>query len=390
MQLKKILDQGELRVEMPARIDTANASEVTSSLETLIAEAGAFETLILDLANTTYVSSVGLRIFLKMKQAHPSFRIDNASVDVYDVLQMTGFTEIMDVRKAMRVISIEGCPIIGEGFYGKVYRINPDTIVKCYFRGNPVSDIERERRLAQKAFVLGIPTAIAYDVVKIKEGGYGSVFELIDADSFKKRVLEHPDDFEKEIHAYCNLLNVIASTKVNEEDLPRALEAAYAWLKVDAQDFDEATNAKLKALVDSIPDVSYLVHGDCHIKNIFFIGDDPLLIDMDTLSRGHRIFDLAPIFLTYIAYELTDPGNSKKFLGIPFDLSEKLFYETFNGLYPDKSEEERALIIDKVKCLGFLLLLWRVHGVDPGNTKRKQLCIDELKRLSAKLDTLAF
>ena len=390
MDLPMTLNDGELRFQMPSRIDTGNATEVTTSLEAKIKEAGAFTTLVLDLEKTAYVSSVGLRIFLKMKQAHPSFYIDNASVDVFDVLQMTGFTEIMDVRKAMRVVSIEGCPVIGEGFYGKVYRINPDTIVKCYFRGNPVSDIERERRLAQKAFVLGIPTAIAYDVVKIKEGGYGAVFELIDADSFKKRVLEHPDDIEKEIHAYCNLLNVIASTKVNKEDLPRALDAAYTWLKVDAQDFDEATNAKLKALVGSIPDISYLVHGDCHIKNIFFIGDDPLLIDMDTLSRGHRIFDLAPIFLTYIAYELTDPGNSLKFLGIPFDLSEKLFYETFNGLYPDKSEEERALIIDKVKCLGFLLLLWRIHEVDPDNIKRKQLCIDEIKRLSAKLDTLAF
>lgn len=390
MDLEHVLENEELRIYLPLRVDTSNAHEITEALEKTIAEAGGFKTLVLDLRDTSYVSSVGLRIFLKMRQAHPSFYLDNASVEVYDVLQMTGFTSIMEVRKAMRVVSIEGCPVIGEGFYGKVYRINPDTIVKCYFRGNPVSDIERERRLAQKAFILGIPTAISYDVVRVKEGGYGSVFELIDADSFKKRILEHPENLDKDIEAYCGLLNKIASTKVDGDELPRSLDAACVWLDVDKADFDEKTNAKIKALVDSIPDVPFMVHGDCHIKNIFFVGDDPLLIDMDTLSKGHRIFDLSAIFLTYLAYEFTEPGNSEKFLGIPFDLSQKLFYNTFDGLYPDRSEAEKKEIIDKVEFLGYLLLLWRVHTYDPDNKARKELCIERIKELSAKLDTLAF
>ena len=390
MELEHILENGEFRVYLPQRVDTSNAHEVGEALDKAIAEAGEFQTLVLDLRDTAYVSSVGLRIFLKMRQAHPSFYIDNASVEVYDVLQMTGFTSIMDVKKAMRIISIAGCPIIGEGFYGKVYRINPDTIVKSYFRGNPVSDIERERRLAQKAFILGIPTAISYDVVRIKEGGYGSVFELIDADSFKKRILEHPENFDKDIEAYCNLLNKIASTEVDGDELPRSLDMAYAWLETDKDDFDRKTFAKIKALVDTIPDVPFMVHGDCHIKNIFFVGDEPLLIDMDTLSKGHRIFDLSAIFLTYLAYEFTEPGNSVKFLGIPFDLSEKLFYRTFDGLYPDKSEDEKKEIIDKVEFLGFLLLLWRVHHYEPDNKARKELCIERVKALSKKLDTLAF
>ena len=390
MELKNTFDNGELRIFLPNRVDTSNATEVSAAIESVLSSNPEPGTLVLDLLDTAYVSSVGLRIFLRMKQGHESFLIDNASVDVYDVLQMTGFTEIMDVRKAMRVVSIEGCPIIGEGFYGKVYRLNPDTIVKTYFRGNPVSDIERERRLAQKAFVLGIPTAISYDVVRIKEGGYGSVFELIDADSFKKRILEHPENLDKDIKAYCHLLDTIASTEVKGDDLPRSLDAAYTWIEEDAQDFDKSTNAKIKALVHSIPDVPYMVHGDCHIKNIFFVGDDPVLIDMDTLSKGHRIFDLSAIFLTYLAYEMTQPGNSEVFLGIPFSLSKKLFYSTFDGLYPNKSEAEKKEIIDKVQFLGFLLLLWRVHQYEPDNKARKDLCINEIRRLAKQLDTLAF
>ncbi len=390
MELAHESSGNELRIHLPGRIDTSNAPEVGAALDRILSESKGFDTLVLDASDTGYVSSVGLRIFLRMKQKNPSFYIDNTCSDVYDVLQMTGFTEIMDVRKALREISVAGCDIIGEGFNGKVYRLNPDTIVKSYFRGNPVADIDRERRLAQKAFILGIPTAISYDVVKIKEGGYGAVFELIDADSFKKRILEHPEKLDQQVEAYCKLLEKIGSTVVDGDDLPRAKDAAYTWLEKDEAVLDPKVFAKLKSLIETIPDVNYLIHGDCHIKNIFFIGDEPLLIDMDTLARGHRIFELAPVFLTYLAYEVTAPGNSLSFLGIPFETSQKLFYRTFDGLYPNKSEEEKKEIIDKVRCVGYALLLWRVLTFEPQNAARKKQCIDNLNELTARLDTLDF
>ena len=78
--------------------------------------------------------------------------------------------------------------MIGEGANGKVYRVDRDTIVKVYRKPDAIQEIQRERELARTAFVAGVPTAIPYDVVRIREGGYGSVFELLDATSFWRAI----------------------------------------------------------------------------------------------------------------------------------------------------------------------------------------------------------
>jgi hypothetical protein len=95
---------------------------------------------------------------------------------------MTGFSEMIPVQKADRVISVEGCEVIGQGATARSTGSTPTpssrSITTVLF---PKS--KRERELARKAFVKGIPTAIPYDVVKVGNG-YGSVFELLSAKSF--------------------------------------------------------------------------------------------------------------------------------------------------------------------------------------------------------------
>ena len=113
----------------------------------------------------------------------------NVHQELYNILDMTGFTEMMDVHKAYRVLSVENCEVIGQGANGKVYRIDPDTIVKVYLNPDALPEIHRERELARLAFVAGVPTAIPYDVVRIQGGGYGSVFELLNATSFAKLLI---------------------------------------------------------------------------------------------------------------------------------------------------------------------------------------------------------
>lgn len=88
------------------------------------------------------------------------------------------------------MFSVEGCEVIGQGANGKVYRIDRDTIVKVYLNPDALPEIHRERELARAAFMAGVPTAIPYDVVRIEGGGYGSVFELLNATSFAKLLID--------------------------------------------------------------------------------------------------------------------------------------------------------------------------------------------------------
>ena len=63
---------------------------------------------------------------------------------------MTGFTEMLNIQKGYRKLSVEGCEVLGEGSNGIVYRYDPEIVVKVYRNSNALNEIKRERRLARR------------------------------------------------------------------------------------------------------------------------------------------------------------------------------------------------------------------------------------------------
>ena len=102
----------------------------------------------LDFSNVRYISSAGLRIVLKLKQKFQEVSVVETSLEVYDIFSMTGFTNIMTVRKALRTVYLSGAVIIGSGYYSTVYRLDNDTIVKIFNRVSDEDQIERELMLS--------------------------------------------------------------------------------------------------------------------------------------------------------------------------------------------------------------------------------------------------
>ena len=70
----------------------------------------------------------GLRVLLKLRQMQKHLEITDVSPEVYDILEVTGFVELLDVKKKFREVSIENCELIGKGGIGSVYRISEDEI----------------------------------------------------------------------------------------------------------------------------------------------------------------------------------------------------------------------------------------------------------------------
>ena len=190
------MDGHTLLVALSGHIDSTNAPALEEELTAAYVKEP-IQDAIIDCDLLDYISSAGLRVILRMKKAVPKLKLVNVSSGVYEVFEMTGFTEIIDVSKAYRKISVEGCEVIGQGANGKVYRIDPETIVKVYTNPDSLPEIERERELARTAFILGIPTAIPYDIVRISEdGSYGSVFELLNAESLAQVLAKDPSSLE--------------------------------------------------------------------------------------------------------------------------------------------------------------------------------------------------
>lgn len=79
------------------RIDSVNAAEwerkLTQQLDTE-------KETVFDAEALEYISSAGLRVLLKIQKSLPQkARIVNVSPDVYEILEMTGFSELFDVTK---------------------------------------------------------------------------------------------------------------------------------------------------------------------------------------------------------------------------------------------------------------------------------------------------
>ncbi|MBR0303837.1 MAG: anti-sigma factor antagonist [Clostridia bacterium] len=382
---------GTLVIELSGRVDSANAAAVEAAIAAETARP--HSSIVIDAERLEYISSAGLRILLRIRKEDSSLKIVNVSSEVYEILDMTGFTEMITVEKAYRRLSVDGCEVIGQGANGKVFRLDPDTIIKVYLNPDSLPDIHRERELARCAFILGIPTAIPYDVVKVGDG-YGSVFELLSAKSFAKLIKAEPESLDKYIGMYIDLLKKIHSTVVKEGDMPSMRDVAIGWAGFLKDYLPEETATKLVSLVEAVPEDYHMMHGDYHIKNVMLQNGEVLLIDMDTLCHGHPIFELASMFNAYCGFSELDHSVSMSFLGIPHETSVKIWEKSLPEYLGTTDAARIAEVEGKAKIIGYTRLMRRLirrGGLEDEQGSREIATYKEhIIELVSEVDTLLF
>ena len=149
-----------MTIKLNGQIDSTNAAQVEKEIMKQL-KAQDDPVVVFDASELEYISSAGLRVLLRVRKSYPDMRITGVKPDIYEIFDMTGFTEMMQVEKAYRVVSVEGCEEIGRGANGTIYRIDQDNVVKVYNNPEALADIQHEREVARLALILGIPTAIS-------------------------------------------------------------------------------------------------------------------------------------------------------------------------------------------------------------------------------------
>ncbi|MBQ9905757.1 MAG: STAS domain-containing protein [Oscillospiraceae bacterium] len=88
----------QLILEIEGRIDT----KTTPSLETVIQTAlEGIRSLVIDLAETVYISSAGLRVILmaqKQMNRQGDMKVIHVSSDLMDIFEVTGFADILTIE----------------------------------------------------------------------------------------------------------------------------------------------------------------------------------------------------------------------------------------------------------------------------------------------------
>ena len=390
MDVSYRIDKDILYIAVEGRIDASNAAEAEEKIFRIKNDNPGKHTVV-DADQLEYISSAGLRVILRLRKEEPKLAIINVASDVYEVLDMTGFTDMVTVEKAYQRMSVEGCAFIAKGANGAVYRYDNETILKTYFAKDALPEIKQERENARKAFVLGINTAIPYGIVRV-DGGYGTVTELLNAVSVTDLIRKNPEDMAEAVKYYIDMLKSIHAIRVDDGEVPDMKETALDWAQFVSAHIPEAQGKKLRALIEAVPKQNTLMHGDYHTNNIMVQNGEPLLIDMDTLCMGHPVFEFGSMFNAFVGYSELNHQNMLDFFGYSYETAGKFWNMALKMYLGTEDEEVCRSVAEKAMIIGYTRMLRRaLRRPDEAESPAKiARCKEMLAVLLDKTDSLCF
>ena len=98
MTISKEQEGSKLTVKLEGRLDTTTAPQLEGELKTAL---DGITELVFELSDLAYISSAGLRMLLsaqKIMNKQGTMTIRNASSDVMDVFEVTGFVDILNIE----------------------------------------------------------------------------------------------------------------------------------------------------------------------------------------------------------------------------------------------------------------------------------------------------
>ncbi len=340
-------NNGDATITLCGRLDTSVSTKIKSEIDKNLATAGNINSLTMDAEGLEYISSSGLRILLVLAKSYKNFKVVNVNPDVYDVLNMTGFSKIINVERALRQLSIDGCEQIGVGGVGTVYRLDGDTIIKVFREGTTIDEVRKEITMSKEAFVMGTPTAISFDIVKVGSQ-YGLVYELLNAETLSSCIKRAPERIDEYARQYANLFRQLHSIEVPaDSNVPDAIEHERQQILHVSRYFPQESIDLLLQILDTIPTGNRLLHLDLQVKNTMMQDNELMLIDMGEMGYGHPVLDLGHAYSSMVLLI----GDYDKTIGIPRELGNKFWDLAINYYFegqPADVVELRKAQIDVV------------------------------------------
>ena len=285
MQITSNFNDGQLTIAISGRVDAAEAQNLQQEALALVDGRREINSIVVDASQMTFISSLGLRVMLTLKKKVDDLRIIGVNADVYNVFSITGFHKIITVEKALPSVSVEGCPLVN----GRkdVYQLTEDTVLKVFPEGTTKADVDKEVAMAKEAFVLGVPTAMAFDIVMV-DGRYA---------------LEYESTAPMAIDAIPlgTLVRNLHELKVDPEEgtfapgvvmLKKRIEALEPYLGEDAV-------SKLLQMIKVLPDATALLHGNLTLDCIMKQNEEPIFTNMGGVCFGHPVLDLSRLYASF-------------------------------------------------------------------------------------------
>ncbi len=304
--------------------------------------------IIVDMANVSYISSMGLRLLMSLNAKASSLQLINLNSDVYEVFSITGLTSVMNVRRQYKNIDINGLEIIGQGVTATVYRIDEEKIVKIYREDIREEDILHEQDETRNAMLAGVPTMLSFETVKAGDR-MGAVYEAFNYDTLISVYTTASSKKKEElIRQYARTVRKMCCVEVDPREFTDF--KALTWDRFDRAKgrLSEEGIAAFKDMIERIPDDHRFVHGDCHMENLMVDGKgNMVVIDLGISGYGNAIFALSGVAHYKVFVELiTDEEKFKKKGHVSFAESQEL-YHRFIEAYCEGQDPEKIKLVDQ-------------------------------------------
>ncbi len=318
--MKETYENGILTMELSGRLTAENSGAVLEEIREVTGRHPDAEEYYFDCEKLDYLSSSGLRLLMKVRnETGVKPHLINVSDAVMDVLETTGFTELLYASGPLKQISLEGAEEIGHGRFGAVYRLDEERVIKVCFdeSTSTLAKIERDRDISRELFKRGVPTAIPYELV-ITPRGYGVIYEMIKGQTLRQYIYTHPEKLETVFPDVARLVRKLHQTDVSDLHLPSSNEILEKQIGMILPLLPDDKKEYVTEFFRSIPSRKTLVHGDLNLGNVMIIdredGSAPeaLFIDIADAMCGHPVFDFVTV---YLSASLAD----RAFLGTPVE-----------------------------------------------------------------------
>ena len=391
-------DDGILSITFPEKINANNAADFEKELFAIEQLPYAKE-IVFDANNLEYISSLGLRVIFKLNKKFDKtpVTIFNASSEVHEILDQTGITSWVTVYKKLRNVDLNSLKLLGTGMYGSVYRINEEQILKVFHDVHSELEIRNIINNIRIAFTHDIPTIMPFEVVNT-EKGFGVVLELLMSQILSTLMHNNTKDFDKYVVKMVELSKKLADTKFEEGTLRNSNDFVTEYVESSAEFLTPEEIAAIKNYIDIVPRRNTGVHGDFHARNIMVMDDNLLLIDMDSFSCGHPVWDMGGVYRIYqilphlpedILHKMTDLEGMTtaeiffKFIRFSVDEADRLWEKFFDEYFKDYSAQEKIYLADAAKFYGLLIILLF-------SFERCHLVKNDPSRLEMKIDVLRY
>ena len=227
--------------------------------------------------------------------------------------------------------------LIGTGRTAEVFEWGEDRILKLYFNwDNAEFMYNREMENTVEVNRLKLPAPYMYDALEL-EGRKGMIFERLFGSSLLGSLRSKP---MLAVHYAGKMakLHLIIHESVSEkltpvkDQLSYGIKAAAGFAPFDAQ--------FLLNILDSLPDMKNVCHGDFHPDNIMVTKKGLMIIDWMNAAAGDPASDVARTLLMIKTPYL--PPNVSKFMAGVLKRLRKIFFSTYlkkytsiSGMTPD-------------------------------------------------------